>query len=298
VKNLNRLFVSLLLLSGCGDPLTPPWLIDKPRVLGARIEATADPARPWLRPGEEAQVKWLVVAPEGAPPMRWAFALCLPDPRGNCQTPLGTMTGDGAPVLSFALPPAEMLGTANQLVLAGVFCAGGAPTLVAGAPGCEGMAAPTAVVLPLPLERGTTNHNPSLTAATFTVGGAPWPAGDDCAALPRFPAGAAAQPVAVTLAGQRELYQSTANAEGAPTERRETIQLSHFTTAGKLPRQLSFIEAAEQSDPATLSVDWTPPPAAEVPAAGLTVRFFFVARDLRGGLDWTARTLCVTPPQP
>jgi len=296
VKNLNRLFVSLLLLSGCGDPLAPPWLIDKPRVLGARIEATSEPARPWLRPGEMAEVKWLVVAPDGAPPMRWAFALCLPGPRGDCAAPLATMSGDGTPVLSFALPPADQLGAASKLVLAGVFCAGGAPTLGASGPGCEGMATATVVILPLPLDRGETNHNPSLAAATFTASGAPWPAGDDCAQLPHLPADGAVHPIAVTLAGQRELYQSIANAEGAPTERRESLQLSHFTTAGKLPRQLSFIEGAD--DPATLSIDWTAPPAAEVPAAGLAVRFFFVARDLRGGLDWQSRTLCVTPPQP
>ena len=279
----------LLVLVGCGDPLSPPWLIDKPRVLGARVEAAAEPARPWLRPGEEAAVRWLVAAPDGAPPMRWAFALCLPDARDNCAAPLQTMTGDGAPDLSFSVPPASALGTAAKLVLAGVFCAGGAPVLAMGAPACEGMAAPTVVTLPVPLDRGgEPNHSPSLAAATLSVDGRPWPA-DAC--LP-VPADGKAHPLAMALVGQRETYQSTANAEGVPVARREALQLSHFATAGKLPRQFSFVDG--EGDP-ELSVDWTAPPAAEAPAAGATVRFFFVARDLRGGLDWQTRSLCLTP---
>jgi hypothetical protein len=287
---VNKTLLFVLLLAGCGDPLSPPWLIDKPRVLGARVEAGNEPARAWLRPGEPAQVKWIVVAPDGAPPMRWAFALCLPDGRGGCATPLQTMSGEGAPLLSFTMPPAEMLGSASKLVLAGVFCAGGAPALVLGAPSCEGMATPTVVTLPVLLDRGADpNHSPSLDAAAFTFDGQPWPAGEGCAV--KAIADGKAHPIGLALMGQREIYQSTANAEGVPVARRETIQLSHFATGGKLPRQLSFLDG--EQDPAALSVDWTPPPAAELPAGGV-VRFFFVARDLRGGLDWQTRSLCVT----
>jgi hypothetical protein len=278
-------------LAGCGDPLSPPWLIDKPRVLGARVEAMDEPQRSWLRPGEAADVKWVVAAPDGAPPLRWAFALCMPDPRGNCGVPLQTMTGDGTPELSFTVPPAGTLGAAPKLVLAGVFCAGGAPSLAMGAPACEGMAVPTVVTLPVPLDRGVdTNHSPSLAAAAFTVDGQPWPTGDGCAV--KVAADGKEHPVAMTLAGQRETYQSTANAEGVPVTKRETIQLSHFTTTGKLERQISFLD--DDRDPSDVSVKWTPPAAAELPAGGL-VRFFFVARDLRGGLDWQTRSLCVTP---
>jgi len=278
----------LILLAGCGDPLTPPWLIDKPRVLGARVEAAAEPERAWLRPGEGATVKWLVAAPEGAPALRWAFALCLPDAHDGCAMLLETMTGDGAPTLSFTMPPPEALGAASKLMLAGVFCAGGAPALVMGAPGCEGMATPTVVTLPVLLDRGESNHSPSLAAAALTVDGQPWPPGDGCAL--RVAADGKAHPVVLSLAGQRETYQSTANAEGTPVARREALQISHFSTGGKLPRQLSFLD--DDRDPSDLSVDWTPPPATELPPG--PVRFFFVARDLRGGVDWQTRSLCVT----
>jgi hypothetical protein len=288
---VKKTLLIVTLLAGCGDPLSPPWLIDKPRVLGARVEAADEPDRPWLRPGEAADVKWLVAGPDEAPPMRWAFALCLPDAHDSCATPLQTMSGQGPAVLSFTMPPAGTLGAAPSLLLAGVFCAGGAPVLAMGAPSCEGMATPTVVTLPVQLDRGgDANHNPSLAAAAVTVDGQPWPAGDGCGL--KVAADGKAHPVALTLAGQRETYQSTANAEGAPMAKRETIQLSHFATGGKLPRQISFLDG--DGDPSTVSVDWTPPAAAEIPADGV-VRFFFVARDLRGGLDWQARSLCVTP---
>jgi hypothetical protein len=142
----------------------------------------------------------------------------------------------------------------------------------------------------VPIDRGTdTNHSPSLAAAAFTVDGQPWPPGDGCAL--KIAADTKVHPIAMALAGQRETYTSTANAEGTPEPRRETIQLSHFATGGKLPRQLSFID--DERDPSDVSVDWTPPTAEEMPAGGL-VRFFFVARDLRGGLDWQTRSLCLT----
>jgi hypothetical protein len=288
---VKKALLFVMLLAGCGDPLTPPWLIDKPRVLGARVEAMDEPARAWLRPGEAADVKWIVAAPEGAPALRWAFALCLPDAHGGCAMPLQTMSGDGAPDLAFTMPPAEALGAAPKLVLAGVFCAGGAPVLAMGTPGCEGSAVPTVVALPVLLDRGPdTNHSPSLGAAAFTIDGQPWPAGDGCALT--VPADPKEHPIAVTLGGQRETYQSTANAEGVVETKRETIQLSHFTTTGELERQISFLD--DDKDPSDVSVKWTPPAVGELPAGGL-VRFFFVARDLRGGLDWQTRSLCVNP---
>lgn len=288
-----------VLLAGCGDPLAPSWLIDRPRVIGARVEAAGDPQRPWPRPGELATVKWIVAAPDGQPPMRWAFAACVPDAAGVCSSHLlGMAAGDASPELSFAVPAADVLGDTGKLLVAGIFCAGGQPGLVEGEPVCHGDGAiPTAVTLPVPIQRGPDdNRSPDLAAAAFTFAGAPWPAGTDCATLPRVAAGDAARPITVSLAGQRERYLSTANAGGEPRPRREQLQLSHFATAGKLPCQLSFVDGDDEQDPALVAVDWTPPPAAEGTGAGLVVRFFFVARDMRGGLDWQTRALCVTAP--
>jgi hypothetical protein len=301
-KTLSLSLFALTTLIGCGDPLAPSWLIDRPRVIGARIESAGDPQRPWPRPGELATVKWIVATPDGQPPMRWAFAACVPDAAGACASLLGMAAGDVAPELTFAVPSAEALGATTKLMVAGVFCAGGSPALANGEPTCQGDGAvATVVTLPVPLQRGPEeNRSPDLGAAAFTFAGAPWPAGTDCAALPHVTTGEAARPITVALAGQRETFLSAANAGGVPRPRREQIQLSHFATAGKLPRQLSFVDGSDEQDPAVLSVDWTPPPTAEVPAAGLPeggliVRFFFVARDLRGGLDWQTRALCLTP---
>jgi hypothetical protein len=281
--------------AGCGDPLEPPWLIDKTRVLGARVEAVGDPGRPWLRAGESAEVKWIVAAPEDAPAVGWSFVLCLPDAGSGCETPLAQMSGVGTPDVTFTVPAQEALGTADHLLMAGVFCAGGQPASMTGT--CEGGGTATVVTLPLLLDRGgPTNQSPSLAAAAITFGGEPWPASADCGTQPRVAADGQKHPIAVTLTGQREVYQSTANPEGVPASRRESLQLSHFATGGKLPRQLTFIEGKDDSDPATVSVEWTAPTAAEVPPAGLVVRFFFVARDLRGGLDWQTRSLCVSQP--
>jgi len=79
------------------------------------------------------------------------------------------------------------------------------------------------------------------------------------------------------------------------TPTRERLQLSRFTTAGKLKSQFSFVEATDDSASTAVAVTWDAPEAADVPAAGAAVTFTFVVRDDRGGTDWTTRALCVAP---
>ena len=76
---------------------------------------------------------------------------------------------------------------------------------------------------------------------------------------------------------------------------RESLQISQFTTAGKLKSQFSFVEATDENATTTVDVTWDAPEAAEVQATGEAVTFTFVVRDDRGGTDWTTRVLCVTP---
>jgi hypothetical protein len=45
--------------------------------------------------------------------------------------------------------------------------------------------------------------------------------------------------------------------------------------------------------PNRVELSWKAP--GEVSADGQLVRFYFVARDPRGGADWAIRALCVTP---
>jgi hypothetical protein len=66
---------------------------------------------------------------------------------------------------------------------------------------------------------------------------------------------------------------------------RESLQLSHFTTAGDLTR--AFETIAWDSEALERSVSWTAP---EEP--GL-VRFWLVLRDFRGGGAFVERAACV-----
>src|SRR5690606_12895696 len=82
------LSVALPLLTwACDNEFTKGWLVDRTRVLAARVEAAAEPSRSSLAPGERARVTWLVGAPSGTPSLAWSFATCaapdgyLPEPR-------------------------------------------------------------------------------------------------------------------------------------------------------------------------------------------------------------------------
>lgn len=92
----------------------------------------------------------------------------------------------------------------------------------------------------------------------------------------------------------REPYQEVLPGSEPPRDTREVIQISHYTTGGTFARQFSAIEGLEDTTiPST--IDWQLPDAADVPAEGLLVRFWWVARDLRGGMAVTDRALCVVP---
>src|SRR5262245_3238031 len=89
------LFATVLVAAtaaACDEPIQEGWLVDRTRVLGARVEAAVEPARASLVPGEIGRITWLVAAPTGTPNLAWAFAACLP-PEGNfadpaCETPV------------------------------------------------------------------------------------------------------------------------------------------------------------------------------------------------------------------
>jgi hypothetical protein len=301
------------LLPGCSDSFDPASLIARPRVLGARVEAGGDATRPWPRPGEAARVTWFVVTPGAPLPLSWDLAACVAAPAGTgrCrdgETPFATATGqnsDGAlPVFDFVAPTADVLAGASQLLITGVIHAQDAPD--------------TDVTLTVDLQLGDDqNHAPTLADDLVTLDGAPWAepapaagidvpaAGEACVAvastlgLPTVaakapaPAAVVKHPIAVAIdAADRDWIP----AQPPATPGREALLLSRFTTAGKLAEQFGVVEAEDQEPVTTLSVDWEPPPVAMVPADGLLVRFYFVARDQRGGIDWISRALCVTQP--
>jgi hypothetical protein len=298
------------ILAGCGPSFDPASLIETARVVGARVEVQGAPDRASPKPGETAQVTWLVTAPEALPPLAWAYALCVPGTVDGkialgCEgTPLAVFQGTSAPPrIAFAVPTAEALGAATSLVLYGQLCAGvgSTPTFdpTSGIPGCTGDGAATTASLSIGLELGPdVNHNPTADRA-FTFDGQPWvplaAGGDPCVVGPRVAAGTRDHLIGNTTEGSdREPFTALVGDPPVPTAERESLQISQFMTAGKLQSQFAFVEAADTAAETTVNVKWEAPKASEVPAAGLPVTFTFVVRDDRGGTDWTTRTACVT----
>src|SRR5690606_14127743 len=113
------------------------WLVDRTRVLAARVEAAAEPSRSSLAPGERARVTWLIGAPSGTPGLAWSFATCpAPDgflPELRCRDGAHA-TGHGRAeselaVMELDVPPAEVVASAQELLLLAAFCEAGEPAL-------------------------------------------------------------------------------------------------------------------------------------------------------------------------
>jgi len=296
-------------LVGCGPTFDPASLIETTRVVGARseVEGATDRASP--QPGETVNVTWLVTAPAATPPLGWAFAVCAPGTETNrpacLAAPLARFDGTATPPrIAVAVPSAAALAGASSVTLYGAICAGEeAPPQFDGQTGlasCPGGGRGTTVMLDLALQLGDdANHNPTADRG-FTFDGAAWPAttpGDDpCAQGPRVMAGSSDHVIGQVAEGSdREAYLGLAGDPPVATPTRERLQLSRFTTAGKLKSQFSFVEATDDSAATTVTVTWDAPKATDVSAAGSAATFTFVVRDDRGGTDWTTRTLCVTP---
>lgn len=302
--NRRLLFVALS-LAACAPELDPPSLLERTRVVGARVEVVGDPGRATPRPGEAATITWLITGPAPDPAaLSWAFVVC---PGAGAEPicagePLALSRGhESAPVFTLPVPSAEQLGGIRQLVVLGRICVGSDPVIdeVTGIPRCAGDGEGTTAGVSIPIETAdVSNRNPDLAAAALTFGGAPWTgrAEAGCAALPEVRAGSKDHVIGLeTAAADRETYVAMLGDPPQPTQRREWLQISQFTTQGKLDRSFSSIEADDTRARPAVDMKWSAPAADRVPPAGLVVRFVFVARDLRGGIDWTDRAVCVLP---
>ena len=316
------------LLPGCADEIEPASLIARPRVLGARVETAGDPSRSWPRPGESATLTWLAVAPDASQPrpLAWTLDACVATATGDAcrdgEAPFysggGASDDGGLPALTFTAPSEATMGDASRLFVTGAICTDGAAVAGAG-PGqrCAGSnAVESDVALTVAVERANLdNHAPTLADDPITFDGAPWP-GTAIAALPAedcaTTAAALGLPVVAATtrddkrwievgidAADREIIPPPAGSDADAGASREALQLSHFSTGGELDRQFDAVESADQRAVTPLRVDWQPPkPEAVTSPGGVAVTFYFVARDLRGGVDWTTRSLCVTPAAP
>jgi hypothetical protein len=281
-----------LVFSGCDDPLKRVDLVTEARVLGARVEVLGEPERASPAPGETATVRWLVADREPAPALGWAFAVCEAAPPGGnlpaCAgepfaTAMAAVPTPGEPRIEFAVPGDV---TSRALAVLGVVCPDSAPTFEGDSFGCEG---PDGTPVSLDFELQTperSNLNPVIEPESLTLDDAALPTGLDCAALPAVTAGSSHTLELVLDETDRDAVAQPTSADPP----KETLQVSNFTTAGKLDRTFSVFEA---SDPRLVTrVSWKAPKSA--PDDGV-VRFFFVVRDLRGGADWIERAVCVEP---
>jgi hypothetical protein len=263
-------FIWFWLLVGCSDDLPPGSRIERTRVLGLAARPAGDPGRAWPQPGEETTLEWLIAAPRVPGAMTWDVAVCVADPLVSlrcAEPPFYQGSGNERPAGSFVVPDAE------RLLVFGRLSPDGDPE--------------TELLLELPIDRGAENRHPHM--GDVALAGAGWTAeGGPCDALPAVAPDAKVDIALSTPAADRETYLDRSD-----VERRESLRISFFATAGELDGQFRVVEADDPRDPAPAVMPWTAPPPVEVPAGGLVVRFLFAVRDLRGGIDWTGRALCV-----
>lgn len=297
-------YCALLLaaLSGCDDPLKPVDTIEEPRVLGARVEVEGDPGRTSPNPGETVHVTWLVAGPEGDPLSGFGLAACSAAPRRRGSTecqgqPFAFGSAEPTsdrPRFDFTVPT-ELDPSANPLLaVLGSLCPGATGSVDETGASCDGGAELRVSLDFLLATAEDINQNPDFPVDSLTLDGAPWPlsptASEPCQGqgLPELPYSKSEHTFGIALpesARQPLVQKSSAD----PT--RESLQLSHFASSGDLSSAFSQLIA---SDPAnSVSVRWTAP--SDVPAGGRLVRFWFVARDGRGGSDFTERALCALP---
>lgn len=262
-------------LAACGDPVGRAWLVERPRVLGARVSAAGDPERSSLVPGERGRLEWLVADTDGAARVAYSFATCA-RPEGNWASPrceavmaAGAGASDNGGAAAFDVEaPAGFEGDMMTLV---AFCTQGEPALDARAfsGSCAGGGEPLLASAIITVSRAAANRNPVLRSDSILLDGAAMT--EPC--LPVLPGD---HTLAVRLSGD----EREAGTHGA-----ETLLLSHVVTAGTLDRQYSVLEPGEAM-PREFAVAWS------LAALTAPAHVFVVLRDGRGGTAFARRTVC------
>ena len=199
--------------------------------------------------------------------------------------PFATASADvpvaGEPRLDLVVPADT---TAGALALFGVFCPDSAPVATEGSFDCEG---PGGRLVSLDFVLGSealVNTNPTIDPDAFELDGETLADGLDCATLPTVARSSSHELELRLEESDRDAIDQSSSAEPP----KEELQVSHFTTAGKLERAFTVFEASDTNLVARVS--WKAP--SEVPLDGFA-RLFFVVRDMRGGSDWIERAVCI-----
>lgn len=319
-----------VVMIGCGPDFDPGSLITKPRLLAAQLHVADNPTAAWPAPGQDVTIEWLAVDPSSTTAsFEWAFGTCVAAPTLSggqlcAQSPFGLVQGAGStPTYELKVPELDALAGASALLVAGVLCGRGSLVFdqsgefedLEGNPDvflqldeliqCVGDGAERMLVsFVVPLKSGEQNNqHPDLGAVPMTLNDQQWPITQgvldptmSCAeleakaAVPSIPRDQEEVILQQYFNGsEREFYQSL----DAPGEnQRELLQLSQFTTAGELDRQFTVIEA-DAADQVLVEINWQLPNPDQLPDTDFLVHFYFVGRDLRGGSDWTLRSICI-----
>jgi hypothetical protein len=264
--------------------------------------------------------------PLSPPPLQWRLVACIPAPSvlalPICQSQIPcegcekTPPDDplAFPVVRFQVPSAEALeaAEASSVVLQGVICANGEPAeleailrLVTGEtevlepcadPDNEGRI--ISVEVPIETRPENPNLNPSI--EEVTLNGEPWPPPFDqgvprgqpntgCTDLVEDPTTLPRADGSISIIQLEASNQSFQQYVVDDVFITEEMQVSWLGDSGAFESSFSFI-----TDPArSAAIQWAPP--SFPPASGRVVRFNFVMRDGRGGLDHVERGLCLVP---
>lgn len=294
------LWLGVLALSlsaaACDDEKPDIAIIDKTRVLAARVEVAGDPARASPAPGEKVNVSLLVVTPEPEPALAFTLGACI---AADSVSDLVSCSGEplalassltpevAAPALTFTAP--ESAGASGRLAVIGAVCPAGVALPAEDARACADGSWLLGVTADFPMEdAGTHNTNPAFVA--LSLDGAeldPETASQsDCAYLPAVTSASTGHGLRAELDpnSRDSLPQETSS--DTP---RETLLVSWFATGGALDHAYSSIDSEAPDTLATAS--WDAPSV----GAPTLARFFVVVRDGRGGSDFVERRVCVVP---
>ncbi len=284
-------------LSACDDPLSEVEIIDKTRVIAAKIEVAGDATRAAPLPGEDVVVRLLVVAPELEPSLAYQLEACVAaDSASDLTTcagePLATAASltptAQAPSIAFVAPPTAQGD--ERLAVLGAVCPSGVGLPAEGAVSCEDGTPKLRMTLDFSMDDGShPNTNPALASVSFDgeVLPAETAATSDCAELPSVLAGSVLHHVEVEV---EPSSRDPLDREGGDGPARESLLVSYFVSRGDLDHAWSALDS-EDSGNATGAL-WTLPESVDAPSLA---RFIVVVRDGRGGSDFAERRLCIVP---
>lgn len=313
-------------LTACAADFQPVSFVDRSRVVGVRVSVDgADTTEPDT--GDEVTLAWGVIEQPGATRLSHIAIVCAGGAStgamaaGGCSgTPIATSGFVSSPLapLTFTMPATDvtlLIATCDRGASVALDPRASTPVTCSG--GETGARSDLAYLL---LRHAPTDRDANLAvtwhADSLRFGGAPWPEGDDCTAseLPHVTVGervdAMGDPTGEEVVigivwdeGERERYAryrcTPTTPPTAPEDEIESLEVSHYVTAGELERAYSFIEGT--ATPSPLELTWTSPPRAELAPGVTRVDVFFSLRDVdpncgtRGGYDLVRRTICVSP---